>query len=458
MVRIFKVYYPVRTLVLLNGDALALMISFVAAVMMQYREDSLLELQYNFGFAKILIITGSILLLAHYLDLYSPDELTSINEAYVRLYALLGGISIALAVLAFVWPNATIGNNAFFYGTVFATATLSGWRAFFNWTVSKSFLRERVYILGDGERARRLVDTLRNRTDLGMEIVGWSGALGGNGSLSRESMADALNSLGAKNAVDTIIVALADRRGTIPTRELLELRLSGIRVEEATTLLEKTSGSIDLEALHPSWLIFSDGFRIHNSMLLTRRVLSIAVSLTLLLIISPLLPIVALAIRLTSPGPVFYRQKRVGLHGRMFNVVKFRTMRQDAENGKAVWAGKNDPRVTAIGRFLRKIRFDEVPQLWNVLRGDMGFVGPRPERPEFVEMLSREVPYYGLRHVIRPGLTGWAQVRYQYASTLEDSRKKLQYDLFYIKNLSIGLDLLILFETAKTVLLRRGAQ
>ena len=458
MIRIFKVYYPVRTLVLLGGDALGLMLSFVVAVTLQYREDSLLELQYNFGFAKILIVTTTVLLLAHYLDLYSPDELTSMNEAFVRLYALLGGISIALAVLAFAWPDSGIGNNAFFYGTVFATAMLSGWRAFFNWTLSRSFMRERVYVVGDGDRARRLVDTLRNRTDLGMEIVGWSGALGGNGSLTRESLAQTLNSLQAKQAIDTVIVALADRRGRIPTRELLDLRLSGIRVEEATTLLEKTSGSIDLETLHPSFLIFSDGFRVNHSMLFARRILSIAVSLTLLIIVFPLLPILALAIKLTSPGPVLYRQKRVGLHGRIFDVVKFRTMRNDAETGKAVWAGKNDPRVTTLGRFLRKVRLDEIPQLWNVLSGDMGFVGPRPERPEFVEMLSREISYYGLRHVIRPGLTGWAQVRYRYANSLEDSRQKLQYDLFYIKNLSIGLDLLILFETAKTVLLRRGAQ
>jgi sugar transferase (PEP-CTERM system associated) len=457
MVRIFRVYYPVRTLVLLGGDALALVLSFVAAVTLQYREESILELQYNFGFTKILILAAATLLLAHYLDLYSPDELTSINEAYVRLYALLGAISIALAILGFIWPEAIIGNNTFFYGTVFATATLSLWRAGFTWILSKSFMRERVYVLGDGDRARRLVETLRKRPDLGMEIVGWSGALGGNGSLSRETLAETLTSLQAKSAIDTVIVALADRRGTIPTRELLDLRLSGIRVEEATTLLEKTSGTIDLEALHPSWLIFSDGFRINYSMLLARRVLSLTASLVLLLLVSPLLPLIALAIRLTSPGAVFYRQRRVGLHGRTFNVVKFRTMRQDAEKGQAVWADRNDPRVTSVGRILRKFRLDELPQLWNVLTGDMGFVGPRPERPEFVELLAQEIPYYGLRHVIRPGLTGWAQVRYNYANTIDDSRLKLQYDLFYIKNLSIGLDLLILFETAKTVLLRRGA-
>ena len=458
MVRIFRVYYPVRTLVLLVGDALSVVLSFVAAVMLQFHEDSILELQYNFGFVKILTITASVLLLAHYLDLYSPAELTSNNEAYVRLYALLGALSIVLALLALAWPDVVIGNNSFFYGTVFATGMLSSWRAFFSWTLSKAFMQERVYVLGDGERARRLVETLRTRTDLGMEVVGWSGALGGDGSLTRDHLAQTLNSLRTKNGIESIIVALDDRRGKIPTRELLDLRLSGIRVEEATTLLEKTSGTIDLDALHPSWLIFSDGFRINSTVLLARRILSIVVSLLLLITISPLLPMITLAVKLTSPGPIFYRQKRVGLHGRTFEVIKFRTMRQDAERGKAIWAGKNDPRITAIGRFLRKVRLDEVPQLWNVLRGDMGFVGPRPERPEFVEWLSQEIPYYGLRHVIRPGLTGWAQVRYRYAHSLEDSRQKLQYDLFYIKNLSIGLDLLILFETAKTVLLRRGAQ
>ena len=189
-----------------------------------------------------------------------------------------------------------------------------------------------------------------------------------------------------------------------------------------------------------------------------RRLVSITVSLVALTICLPFVPFIALAVRLSSPGPIFFSQMRVGRRGRPFRVFKFRTMRQDAEAKGAVWAAKNDPRVTTLGRFMRKTRLDETPQLWNVLRGDMAFVGPRPERPEFVQWLSNEIPYYDLRHIIRPGITGWAQVRYQYGASLEETSQKLEYDLYYVKHLSLGLDLLIIFETIKTIILRRGAQ
>jgi exopolysaccharide biosynthesis polyprenyl glycosylphosphotransferase len=219
------------------------------------------------------------------------------------------------------------------------------------------------------------------------------------------------------------------------------------------------SGKIEVENLYPSWLVFGDGFRFGSVFLLVRRVLSLIISFVGLTLALPLFPLIVLAIRLDSKGPIFYTQARVGKAGHVFNVVKFRTMRQDAEaaNGPQ-WAGDNDPRITRVGRFLRSSRLDEIPQLWCVLKGDMAFVGPRPERPEFVEWLSKEIPFYFVRHMVRPGLTGWAQVKYKYGSTVEDAREKLQYDLFYIKNASLGLDLLIVFQTVKTVLLRRGAQ
>jgi sugar transferase (PEP-CTERM system associated) len=252
---------------------------------------------------------------------------------------------------------------------------------------------------------------------------------------------------------------MADRRGTMPVRELLDLRLSGIKVEEATALLEKVSGKIEVDELSPSWLIFSEGFRLNPSFLMARRFISVVVSLAGLLLVLPLLPLMALAVKLTSPGPVLYRQKRVGRYGLVFDCYKFRTMRADAEaEAGPTWAGDGDPRITPVGRFLRRARLDEIPQLWNVLRGDMGFVGPRPERPEFVEWLSREIPYYHLRHIIRPGITGWAQVRYQYGASLEESKEKLRYDLYYIKNISLSLDLLVILRSAKIVLLARGAR
>jgi len=211
-------------------------------------------------------------------------------------------------------------------------------------------------------------------------------------------------------------------------------------------------------SLYPSDLIFTPGFRVKTSQQIVRRIVSFTVAFTALLICLPFIPFIILAVRLSSPGPVFFNQTRVGHRGRLFTAHKFRTMRQNAEAEGAVWATKDDPRITPLGGFMRKTRLDEIPQLWNVLRGDMGFVGPRPERPEFVQWLSNEIPYYDLRHMIRPGITGWAQVRYRYGATLEETKRKLEYDLYYLKHLSIGLDMLIMFETIKTIVLRRGAQ
>jgi sugar transferase (PEP-CTERM system associated) len=290
-----------------------------------------------------------------------------------------------------------------------------------------------------------------------VEIASWTGKL--EGAVTREAVAAHLMDVVKKQKVHRVIVAVPDRRGTTPMKELLELRMQGVKIEEAASWLEKISGKIEVENLYPSWLVFNEGFRRSAVFVLVRRVLSIIISLIGLLLALPLLPFVALAVRLDSEGPVFYTQTRVGKRGRLFKVVKFRTMRQDAESSSgAQWAADNDPRITRVGRFLRMSRLDEIPQLWCVLKGDMAFVGPRPERPEFIEGLSKEIPYYGVRHMVRPGVTGWAQIKYKYGSTIEDAREKLQYDLYYIKHASIGLDLLIMFQTVKIVILGRGAQ
>jgi exopolysaccharide biosynthesis polyprenyl glycosylphosphotransferase len=223
--------------------------------------------------------------------------------------------------------------------------------------------------------------------------------------------------------------------------------------------MEKISGKMDVDTISPSWLIFSEGFNLNPTFRFLRRLVSFVISLVSLILILPLLPLISILIKLTSPGPILYRQKRVGRNGIPFYCLKFRTMRTDAEaSSGAQWAGDDDPRITSVGRWLRQIRLDEIPQLWNVLRGDMGFVGPRPERPEFVEWLNREIPYYNLRHIIRPGITGWAQVRFQYGASLEDSKEKLRYDLYYIKHLSVSFDVMIVMETLKIILLGRGAR
>ena len=290
-----------------------------------------------------------------------------------------------------------------------------------------------------------------------MEVVGWEGE--GEVRAHPERFAADLRSFRKpKPGIDRVIVAMEDRRSSMPVRELLDLRIRGVLIENSGGLLERLSGKLALDGLNPSTLIFTEGFRMSAMHQLLRRLLSLSVSFIALVICLPFLPFIILAVRISSPGPIFFCQTRVGRSGRLFTAYKFRTMRQDAEAQGAVWATKDDPRVTRIGRFMRNTRLDEIPQLWNVLRGDMAFVGPRPERPEFVEWLSKEIPFYDLRHMIRPGITGWAQVRYRYGASLEETKRKLEYDLYYVKNNSIGLDLLIMFETIKTIILRRGAQ
>jgi sugar transferase (PEP-CTERM system associated) len=464
VIRLFKVYYPLRTLVLLVGEALIVWTSFLLATIWR-NQDSWLLLNVDGGYLqvlavlgpKILTITGVVLLLSHLFDLYDSSSVSAKWEHAFRLLLVLGVVALALAAVGSRYPNLFPGNGSVFWGLIILTFTLFCWRAAYGWMVTQPFLRERVYVLGTGERAQRLVRGLRERSALGIEVVGWTGDV--EGELTRNSVASHLLGLARGRGVHRVIVAMPDRRGTLPIEELLDLRLGGVKVEEATSWLERISGRIEVEQLYPSWIIFADGFRFSAFFRLVRRALNFLVALAGTIISLPLLPFIVLAVKVDSSGPVLYRQRRVGRRGTIFHCYKFRTMRVDAEaDTGATWATDDDPRITRVGKFLRSSRLDEIPQLWCVLKGDMHFVGPRPERPEFVEWLSREIPYYGVRHVVRPGITGWAQVQYKYGNTLEDAREKLQYDLFYIKNASLGLDLLIMFQTIKIVLLGRGAQ
>jgi len=457
LIRLFNVYIPVRTLVLLIGEALIVLASFLLGAWYGLGQDTYLVLYFENGFYKIFGVTALVLLCSHWLDLYDTARLNTKGELYFRLLMVPGVLAFILAGIAYVRPNYLLGGGSAAVGLIILTFALFGWRLGFTWLVQLPILVERVYVLGTGERAQRVVLGLRQNPEIGVEIASWTGKM--EGAVTRESVAAHLMEVVHKQKVHRVIVAMPDRRGTIPMFELLELRMQGVKIEEATSWLEKISGKIEVENLYPSWLVFGEGFRRSTAFIAVRRVVSFVISLIGLILALPLVPLIMLAIRLDSKGPVFYTQTRVGKAGRIFKVVKFRTMRQDAEAASGPkWAGDNDPRVTRVGKFLRSSRLDEIPQLWCVLKGDMAFVGPRPERPEFIEWLSKEIPYYGVRHMVRPGLTGWAQVKYKYGSTVEDSREKLQYDLFYIKNASIGLDLLIMFLTVKTVLLRRGAQ
>jgi sugar transferase (PEP-CTERM system associated) len=457
MIRLFNVYYSTRTIVLLLCEALIVSGSFLLASAYLVGPDTYIALIYENGLLKIGVITVLALLLSYYFDLYEPQRISEHWEIYFRLLLVLSVLSFVLAGFVYFFPELDIGPNVFALGVSILVVALVIWRRAYEWIISRAIFREHVYVLGSGKRARTLIEMLRTRRDAGMEVVNMDGEAAPNGSL--ESFAADLRSFRQpNNRIDRVVVAMEDRRGSMPVRELLNLRLRGVVIEDASLLMERLSAKLPLDGLNPSSLIFTDGFKVKASQQIVRRLVSITVSLVALAICLPFIPFIILAVRFSSPGPIFFRQTRVGLRGRLFGVVKFRTMRQDAETQGAVWATKNDPRVTPLGRFMRKTRIDEIPQLWNVLCGEMGFVGPRPERPEFVQWLTTAIPFYDLRHLIRPGITGWAQVRYQYGASLEETKQKLEYDLYYVKHLSLGLDLLIMFETIKTIVLRRGAQ
>jgi len=457
MIRLFSVYYPTRALVLLVFEALLVGGSFLLATAYLIGPDTYIALVYENGILKIVGITVLAMLLSYYFDLYEPQRISGRWEIYFRLLLVLSVLSFILAGLEYFFPDFDIGPNVSFAGISILAIALVIWRWAYEWIISLSVFRERVYVLGSGERARKVVQTLRFRRDAGMEVVDGQAKGTFDGKLERFA-ADLRAFRKPKNRIDRVIVAMEDRRGSMPIRELLDLRLNGVVIEDDGSLMERLTGRLTLEGLNPSTLIFTEGFSVKASQRLIRRLVSISVAFIGLTLSLPFIPFIILAVRLSSPGPIFFHQTRVGLRGRPFSVIKFRTMRKDAEAQGAVWASKNDPRVTPVGRFMRTTRLDEIPQLWNVLRGEMGFVGPRPERPEFVQWLTSEIPFYDLRHMIRPGITGWAQVRYQYGASLEETKQKLEYDLYYVKHLSVGLDLLIMFETIKTIMLRRGAQ
>jgi sugar transferase (PEP-CTERM system associated) len=358
-----------------------------------------------------------------------------------------------------------VGRGVFVIAAVLLLTIVVGWRVAFEWLSVTVGPRERLLLVGTSPAAVSLARELyERRHELGVEIAGFidpDPAKVGT-SLLNPGIVGTIEDIPAivrGKSVDRVVVSLADARGTLPMDKLLEMKLEGVSFDHLASVYEEYTGKIAVENLRPSWLIFSDGFRKTRFLATTKRVMDVACAGVGLVLAAPLMAAAALAVRFTSPGPILYHQQRVGRNGHIFTVHKFRSMRQDAEAATGpVWASKNgDPRVTAIGGLLRRSRLDEVPQLWNVLKGDMSFVGPRPERPEFVSELTQQILFYGQRHIVRPGLTGWAQVRYTYGATTEDALQKLQYDLYYIKNLSIALDLFIIFETVKTVLLRKGA-
>jgi len=373
------------------------------------------------------------------------------------------GVLLACALLSLVHmliPDLILGSGRFALTLLTISLVLATWHFSLRMYFGVSSRRSKVLIIGTGPLARALVTEILRHREYGLSVCGF---VDDNPSLVGVSIVNPkvlglsteLRRIVADNSVDQ---ELQDRRGRLPVDELLELKMSGVRVEEATALYERVTGKISIENLKPSWMLFGDGFKVSPWVLIGKQIVSFSVSLVLLLLFLPLLPLIALLIALDSPGPVFFRQERVGQDGKIFTLWKFRSMRKDAErNTGPVWATAHDHRVTRVGKYLRRLRLDEFPQLFNILKGDMTLVGPRPERPKFVEELSNTIPFYYLRHSLKPGVTGWAQINYGYGNSVEDSVEKLQYDLFYIKNVSCALDLLVILHTVKTLLVRKGS-
>ncbi|HKY21195.1 MAG TPA: TIGR03013 family XrtA/PEP-CTERM system glycosyltransferase [Vicinamibacterales bacterium] len=415
------------------------------------------------GFLKALLIAFVCQTCLYYTDLYDFRKVGDHRDKFIRIAQALGAASFILAVIYFWSPSMMIGRGVFLIAAMLVISFIIGWRMGFDWLMQQVGPRERLLLVGTSIAAVKLArEIFERRQELGVEIVGFIDAdpkkvgehvlnPGVIGTL------DDISSIVRTRAVDRVVVSLADARGKLPMDRLLEIKLEGVTFDHLASVYEEYTGKIAVENLRPSWLIFSSGFQGGRTLRSAKRAMDVLAAVMGLLLSAPLILLIAIMVRLTSRGPVLYHQARVGYRGRVFMVHKFRSMRVDAEaDSGPVWAKSGDPRVTPIGRFLRKARLDELPQLWNVLVGEMSFVGPRPERPEFVEELTREIPFYGQRHVVRPGLTGWAQVRYSYGASREDALEKLQYELFYIKNLSLALDLFIILKTIKTVVLRRG--
>jgi len=411
--------------------------------------------------SKIVIVTALCQLCFYYNDLYDLTVVHSNRELVVRLLQAAGAATIVLAFAAVMAPTLILDPGTFVTALgVFVVAVLT-WRITFNHLARDPHLDERVLIVGTGKTARVLAQQIGTNQDFAYRLVGFvderekatfvrqHDILGGATDIDR---------IVATRHVDRIVVGLSDRRGRLPIEALLRAKMSGVRVEDATTTYERLTGKILIDDLKPSWLIFSDGFRASRLTRFVKRMLDLSFSIILAICTSPLMLLTAIAIKLDSHGPALYSQERVGENGRVFKIYKFRSMRSDAETGTPLWARDKDDRITRVGRFIRKTRLDELPQLWNVMRGDMSFVGPRPERPFFVEQLAREIPFYLQRHAVRPGLTGWAQVKYQYGSTVEDAMEKLRYDLYYIKHLSVFFDLTIVLDTVKVILFGKGAK
>ena len=462
MIRLFKHYVPHAVLLLgLLDIAMLMAAAEMGWVIRQHQLGSLVDSIFQ-RLPQLIAYALTVELVLVGVGVYGSESLQSLRFAAVRLIVGVSLGVIFLAALFFLVPPLSLWRSNLLYAMVLSVFLLMLVRVLLGKTLGGQAFKRRVVVLGAGPRAARL-KALSKRPGAGFVVVGYVAMSEAQRVIPEAISRDAIYNL-AEHVVllnaSEVVLALEERRNSLPLQDLLRIKTTGVHVNEISTFLERETGRVDLDSVNPSWLIFSDGFssgRMVSSA--AKRLFDIVASLALLLLTMPLIALTALLVKLESRGPALYRQRRVGLYGQGFDIIKLRSMRQDAEAaGKAVWAEKDDPRITRVGRIIRKLRIDELPQAWSVLKGEMSFVGPRPERPQFVEDLEQVLPFYAERHMVKPGITGWAQINYPYGASIDDSRQKLEYDLYYAKNYTPFLDLLILIQTLRVVLWPQGAR
>ena len=464
MVRIFKHYIPRSLFVLAFVEFALLMLSFHAGVLIRF--DGKPEVSTHLTNIPLEYKSGSFALICALLlvamGLYQRQQRADYRTVAIRLiWSFLIALPVLLTMFYLV-PDLYVGRGAFAWSLGVAFTALLVTRFIYSQFANTALLSRRVLIVGTGKAAQTL-EQLKRRSDWqGISLLGFLHLRGDHDEVDTAKVIrsdKALLDICAEFGADEVVVAVEENRKNYPIEEIIECKLHGVQVTELSTFYEQRTGRIHLDAWSPHRMIFIEGFDASFSRVAVKRLFDLCVSLFGLILAAPLMLVTMLAIKLESArDPIIYKQVRVGQHGHVFSILKFRSMVTNAEQNGAVWASKNDPRVTKVGAFIRKTRLDELPQLWNVFVGDMSFVGPRPERPVFVEQLTQKIPFYAMRHRVKPGITGWAQVNYPYGDSEADTREKLQYDLYYIKNYSLFLDLTILFQTAEVVLWRKGSR
>ncbi|KFI22336.1 TIGR03013 family XrtA/PEP-CTERM system glycosyltransferase [Nitrosococcus oceani] len=462
-VRLFNHHIKRSFLILAFCEVVILFSSLWLAALIRFMGNYQL-IQENLGllWPKAIVYTVVVASALIASGLYRRRQRYGLAGIFNRLVVAMLVAGTLMAVTFYFIPEFHLGRGVLILSIMISACALLLSRAFFLYLMGLQGLQRRLLILGTEKRAAS-VNTLRRRSDrLGIDIVGYAPLPGEIPLIPKEQLVEvgeALQEYVMRAGIDEIVIAVDERRGRLPYKELLSCRMAGIAVTDVLDFFEQTTGKLKIDVMYPSWLLFSSGFHHHFLRQFTKRLFDITVSVILLILCSPLMLFAMIAILRESGRPVLYRQRRVGENSQPFYIFKFRTMRQDAEaDGKARWAASGDSRITPVGRWLRRTRIDELPQIFNILRAQMSFVGPRPERPEFVETLAEKLPYYGERHRVKPGLTGWAQICYPYGSTEGAAFEKLQYDLYYVKNYSLFLDLMILLQTVEVVVLGKGAR